>query len=52
MKRCGLAIHLSQTGEVVDIGRLLASVNQERFSNNPEPFEPVGLNELISRYIY
>ena len=52
MKRCGLAIRFSQTGEVVDIGRLLASVNQERFSNNPEPFEPVGLNELISRYIY
>ena len=52
MKRCGLAIRFSQTGQVVDIERLLASVNQERFSNNPEPFHPGLLNELISRYIY
>jgi alcohol dehydrogenase class IV len=52
MERCGLAIRFSQTGEKVDVERLLASVNQERFSNNPVPFDPAILNELISQYIY
>jgi len=53
MKKAGLAITLQQLGinkEVV-IDDLLASVNTERFGNNPRPFDHTALRELITKYL-
>lgn len=53
MKRAGLATSLEELG----IGKktimkdLLESVNEERFSNNPRPFDYPALEELIIKYL-
>ena len=53
MKKAGLAITLQQLGinkEVV-IDDLLASVNTERFGNNPRHFDHNALKALITKYL-
>jgi len=53
MKTAGLAISLKELGikkeNVID--DLLASVNTERFANNPRPFDGIALKELITKYL-
>ncbi len=53
MKVAGLAISLKELGiareDVID--ELLASVNTERFGNNPRPFDQNALKELITKYL-
>lgn len=53
MKKAGLAITLQELGinKEIIIDELLASVNTERFGNNPRPFDHTALKELISKYL-
>ena len=53
MKKAGLAITLQELGinKEVIIDELLASVNTERFGNNPLPFDHTALKELITKYL-
>jgi alcohol dehydrogenase class IV len=41
----------SEAGIDVDLDELLGSVNEERFANNPAPFDRKRLKELIEQYI-
>ena len=51
MKSCGLANRFSDLHLEVDVEALLDSVNEERFANNPVPFDRDALRELIKNYI-
>jgi alcohol dehydrogenase class IV len=51
MKNCGLATRFSEMNLQVDIDKLVHSVNQQRFSNNPVAFDSDRLKELINQYI-
>jgi alcohol dehydrogenase len=51
MKNCGLATRFSEMGLNVDIDKLVLSVNQQRFSNNPVAFDSDRLKKLIIQYI-
>ncbi|HEV7331266.1 MAG TPA: iron-containing alcohol dehydrogenase [Flavisolibacter sp.] len=51
-KSLGLATTLTELGlENLDIDLWLQSVNQQRFSNNPVPFDAFRLKELFRRYL-
>lgn len=53
MKQAGLAINFAELG--LDKSRimneLLDSVNEERFANNPQPFDKEKLRELFYKYL-
>lgn len=48
----GLAVTLPELGlQNLELDRWLASVNQQRFANNPAPFDAARLNTLFRRYL-
>ncbi len=51
IKQVGLASRFRDLDLIVDIEALLDEVNEERFSNNPVPFERNRLRELIQEYL-
>ena len=51
MASCGLAVRFSELGLEVDLEALLDSVNEERFANNPVPFNREALKDLILKHI-
>ena len=53
MKRAGLAVNFSELGIDKEsiIEPLLNGVNEERFNNNPQKFDPEKLRQLILKYL-
>lgn len=51
MHAAGLSTDFSQLGISVDINKLLASVNAQRFANNPVPFDASKLTSLINLHL-
>jgi alcohol dehydrogenase class IV len=51
IKECGLAVRFSDLSLEIDLDELVASVNQERFSNNPAAFDKETLKALMKQYL-
>ena len=53
MRQAGLAVTLAELmiDKDIIVEKLVDEVNEERFSNNPVPFDRQGLIELIIRYL-
>ena len=51
MQSCGLSTRFHEYGIDVDVDALIASVNAERFANNPVPFDAVQLKQLIQSHL-
>lgn len=53
LKEAGLATTLNELGlQQIDLDEWLCSVNQQRFANNPAPFDHKKLKALFQRYFY